>query len=213
MMYPRAFGGGDAGRLAYLNATGRKRVRLTDFTKPPNVPSGSRKAAIKSTLVSKSKPKGKGKAKSKGKPASKSKSNLEKEQSISTAAPEPTAGAETLWVAGRKQHRIATAAAAAAVATTTTATVAATATATAAPSHARSRARHPVVTKLDGWRITHNQDGFGVEEFLTHWTARSGNLQAEWRTKDELVNDYEGDVKDKDAMRLAALQLPRVHSE
>ena len=94
-----------------------------------------------------------------------------------------------------------------------TATVAATATATAAPSHARSRARHPVVTKLDGWRITHNQDGFGVEEFLTHWTARSGNLQAEWRTKDELVNDYEGDVKDKDAMRLAALQLPSVHSE
>lgn len=185
MMYPRAFGGGDAGRLAYLNATGRKRVRLTDFTKPPNVPSGSRKAAIKSTLVSKSKPKGKGKAKSKGKPASKSKSNLEKEPSISTAAPKPTAGAE----------------------------VAATATATAAPSHARSRARHPVVTKLDGWRITHNQDGFGVEEFLTHWTARSGNLQAEWRTKDELVNDYEGDVKDKDAMRLAALQLPSVHSE
>ena len=33
MMHPRAFGAGDAGRKAYLNATGRRRAKLADFVK------------------------------------------------------------------------------------------------------------------------------------------------------------------------------------
>ena len=64
--------------------------------------------------------------------------------------------------------------------------------AVAAPrASTRRRLLHPAVDKIDGWRENYDDDGYGFEEFRTHWTAKSGNPQTEWRTKKEIQDDYE----------------------
>ena len=60
-----------------------------------------------------------------------------------------------------------------------------------APKASIRRFLHPAVDKIDGWRKNYDDDGYGVEEFRTHWTAESGNPQTEWRTKKEIQDDYE----------------------
>ena len=78
-------------------------------------------------------------------------------------------------------------------------------------SSSRRRFLHPAVEKIDGWRENVDDHGYGFEEFRTHWTAKSGNHQKEWRTKTELQNDYEkGTGKDVMDMIWSVLQTDEV---